>query len=123
MNPINEILSIDDSKAVHAFIEHCLEGTNYKLTHAYNGKDGIDTIKQNPEKFSLVLLDWEMPGMTGPETFDQMIAQKISIPVIMITSKNDLNDISVMLEKGAKEYILKPFTPDIIIEKIQSVLG
>ena len=123
MSTITEILSIDDSRAVHAFLDRCVESTSYKLTHAMGAKEGLEKIKNSSQPFSLILLDWEMPEITGPEALDLFKAEGITTPVIMLTSKNDLTDISAMLEKGAKEYILKPFTPDIILEKIQSVIG
>ena len=123
MSSFNEILSIDDSKAVHAFLDKCFEGSHYKLSHSLSAKDGISELNLNPNKYSLILLDWEMPEMNGPETYEMIKSYGITVPVIMLSSKNDLKYISQMLEKGAKEYILKPFTPEIILEKIQSVIG
>ncbi len=64
-----------------------------------------------------------MPGLTGPEVLDQINTLGIKIPVIMLTSKNDMSDIASMLDKGASEYVLKPFTRDIILEKIAAVVG
>ena len=123
MSSTNEILSIDDSKAVHAFLDRCVEGTNIKFTHAMGVKEGLEKIKLDPKLFTLILLDWEMPEISGPEALDIFNKEGITIPVIMLTSKSNLTEISAMLEKGAKEYVLKPFTPDIILEKIQSVIG
>lgn len=119
-----KILSIDDSKAVHAFINNVFAGTESTISHAFNGKEGLQTLdKSGPEKFDLILLDWEMPGITGIETLAEIRKAGIVVPVIMLTSKNLPEDIGLALSTGANEYVMKPFTKDILIEKLESVLG
>lgn len=119
---MKNILIIDDSKAVHAYIKSCFQPFQIKLNHVYNGQEAIEFLKTHPEKLDLVLLDWEMPIMDGPTTFDSLKGKGIS-PVIMMTTKNAPEDITFMLNKGVSEYVLKPFTGDILIEKIEVVLG
>jgi len=116
-----KILSIDDSKSVHAFINVCLEGTDHSIEHAYNGEDGLKILKENPRRFDLVLLDWEMPGLTGPEVLVELMKLPIKFPVVMVTTKNNMEDISRVLGIGAREYIMKPFTREILLEKIESL--
>jgi two-component system, chemotaxis family, chemotaxis protein CheY len=118
-----KILSIDDSKAVHAFMEICLPDTTYQLTHAMSAMEGIDLLKSGQHQFSVVLLDWEMPQMSGPEALVAIRQLGFTMPIIMVTTKNDPEGIQDTLDKGATEYIMKPFTPDILVEKIQSVLS
>ncbi len=121
-----KILSIDDSKAVHAYLTDCFNETDHVLEHAYLGAEGIQMAKQlhnHPQGLDLILLDWEMPGMTGPEVFQALRTDQINIPIIMLTSKNEVRDITDMLTKGASEYIMKPFTPEILFEKIEAVTG
>lgn len=118
-----KILSIDDSKAVHAFLKECLKDTGHQLTTASNGEDGLKVLSENVTQFDLIFLDWEMPGMNGPEVLEKIKSMGVKSPVIMLTSKNDMTDIASMLDKGAAEYVLKPFTRDIIIEKIALVMG
>jgi len=116
-------LSIDDSRAVHSFITHCFDGKMVELEHAYNGKEGLSKIIENQGKYDLVLLDWEMPVMSGPETLEELSRQGLQVPVIMLTSRNDVSDISSALEKGALDYVMKPFTPEILLEKIEQVIN
>lgn len=118
-----KILSIDDSKAVHAFLKECLKDSGHQLTTAPSGEEGLKVLADSNNQFDLIFLDWEMPGLTGPEVLDKIKAMGIKTPVIMLTSKNDMTDIAGMLDKGASEYVLKPFTRDIILEKIASVFG
>ncbi len=119
------ILSIDDSKAVHAFLDRCMADSMVKmnLIHATNPNDGIEILKKQLADINLVLLDWEMPEMTGPEVLAKVRSLGIQTPVIMLTSKNAPEDIEMMINAGASEYIMKPFTPDIVLDKIKSVLG
>lgn len=121
MSDFIHVLSIDDSKAVHAFLDVCLEGTKVKLTHVMNGKQGLEEAEKNP--FDLILLDWEMPEITGPEVLSRIRQRDSTTPIIMLTSKNEVEDIASMIQNGANEYIMKPFTAQIIIDKIESVLG
>lgn len=122
------ILSVDDSRAVHAFLDRIFMDSLHVLTHAMDGPEGLKYLSesQSPGQsspFDVVLLDFEMPLMTGAEVLDEIALRALPVPVIMMTSKNDPSLISAMLEKGAKEYIMKPFTPDILFEKIGFVLG
>ena len=117
-----KILIVDDSKAVHAFLERCFTGRRAELTHTYNGREALATLEKRRD-FDLILLDWEMPEVDGPTTFDRLTAMGITIPVLMMTTKNEPEDMLFMLGKGARDYMLKPFTTDILLEKIEMVLG
>jgi two-component system chemotaxis response regulator CheY len=117
-----KILSIDDSKAVHAYLGECFKGTPHNITHSMSGEEGLKLMNSPTEKFDLVLLDWEMPGMTGPELLEIARKSGLKVPIIMLTTKNKPEDIMDVLKKGAQEYVMKPFTPDIIFSKISSVL-
>ena len=57
------------------------------------------------------------------QVFDKFLEMNITTPVLMLTSKNAMADIKTMLDKGVAEYVLKPFTRDIILEKINSILN
>lgn len=119
------IVSIDDSRAVHAFLDRCLEeesGTDFCFLHAMGVKDGLKIIEENKSKISAVLLDWEMPEITGFDGLPMILNKWPDIKVIVLTSKNDPDDIMKMLERGAKEYMMKPFTPDILFDKLTSVI-
>jgi two-component system chemotaxis response regulator CheY len=117
------ILAIDDSKAVHAYLDVCLKGTDALIKHCFNGKEGFETLKANPENFDIVFLDWEMPIMDGPTTVTQIKEHGLQTPIVMMTTKNAPEDIMRMLEKGVSDYMLKPFTGDIILGKILQCCG
>jgi DNA-binding response OmpR family regulator len=122
MGQRRRVLSIDDSRAVHAFLDRSVVGTDIDLVHAESGILGMEILKREGAGISLILLDWEMPGKSGPEVLAEIRASGSSVPVIMVTSKNDPSEIERMLKLGAIEYIMKPFTPDILLEKVNSIL-
>ena len=118
---MKNILVIDDSKAVHAYITTCFKPFQVTLTHVFNGQEALTKLKETTA-FDVILLDWEMPILNGPSTFDSMPCKGV-VPVVMMTTKNAPDDIALMLDKGVSEYILKPFTGDILLEKLEIVLG
>ena len=117
-----KILIIDDSKAVHAFLDRCFVGREVSPTHVNHGGEALELLQKQSD-FDLILLDWEMPVVDGPTTFDRIVEMGLHIPVLMMTTKNEPDDILFMLTKGARDYMLKPFTADILLEKIEMVLG
>lgn len=93
-----KVLSIDDSKSVHAFLDMCLPKPDFEITHLYSGEEAIAYLeKDEVSNFDLILLDWEMPGVTGPEVLEKFRSSGVSIPILMLTSKNKPEQISFSL--------------------------
>jgi two-component system chemotaxis response regulator CheY len=118
-----KILVIDDSKAVHSILVEMLAGSGIQIDHGYNGREGFDAVTHPNFHADLVLMDWEMPVMTGVEAVVKIRESGSDVPIVMMTSKNSMADISEALAKGATDYMIKPFTRDIIIGKIVQVTG
>ncbi len=115
------ILIVDDTKSVHAFVKHLLsKNREIKTESVFNGSEALVFLKKD-SAFDAILLDWEMPLLNGPETLQALKRHGISIPVVMMTTKNSLTDIQTAMALGASEYIMKPFTEDILIEKLSLV--
>lgn len=114
-------LIIDDSRAVHAFVKEAVAPLGYESVSVGNGREGVELLNKD-KNFDFVLLDWEMPIMNGPQALVEIVKIVPDIPVSMMTSKSKMSDIVQMMEWGAKEYIMKPFTKDILIEKIESMM-
>jgi len=88
-----KILIVDDTKSVQVFVKSLLNKCNeIEVTSAYNGADAVDLLKSN-DHFNLILLDWEMPILNGPDTFATLIDLGIKIPTIMMTTKNNPENI------------------------------
>ena len=118
-----QILIIDDTRSVQAFVKSLLaKSPEFQVTSVYNGAEAIELLKSG-KKFDLVFLDWEMPVMNGPETYAEMKKSHFDFPTIMMTTKNAPEDIEKMLNMGVSEYLMKPFTIDILFEKMEFVTG
>ena len=116
-----KLLIIDDTKSVHAFFTSILDDYQVESVHAMSGEEGLTILKDTTD-IDVVLLDWEMPGLNGLETLKE-IRQAMVTPVLMVTSKNNQSNFAQAFENGADDYILKPFTAETIIEKIQTITG
>jgi two-component system, chemotaxis family, chemotaxis protein CheY len=114
---------VDDAKAVHAYLEELFEGVCETIVHYYNGQEAVDAFTKSAGNIDLVLLDWEMPVLSGIEALPKLRALHANLPIMMMTSKNAMSDIVLALENGAQDYVIKPFTKDILIGKIEQVLG
>ncbi len=117
------ILIVDDTKSIHSFVNNLLsKSKDIQSTSVFNGALAAELLKQRQD-FDLILLDWEMPVLNGPSTFDEFLRMGIKIPTVMMTTKNAPEDIQLMLSKGVAEYLMKPFTIDILFEKIEYASG
>lgn len=116
------ILLVDDSRAVRLAARRILADSGCELLEAENGVAAIDVLKSHPE-VDAVLLDWNMPVMDGI-TFLRQMRGDASSPqprVVMCTTEGELDRIMDALQSGANEYIMKPFTQDIVLEKLRGV--
>lgn len=117
-----KILLVDDTKTVHAYIKELFKSNSeIEFSDAYNGKEALEMV--GTKTYDLILLDWEMPILNGPETLKQMVAIGVQTPIVMVTTKNAPGDLMQMLTLGAKDYVMKPFTKDILAAKIEMLVG
>lgn len=115
-----KILIVDDTKSVHAFVKNLFGNfSEVQFLSAYNGQEALELLKNN--NVDVVLLDWEMPVLDGPKAFAAFKQSGVSAPVIMMTTKNSKDDIRQMLDAGVAEYVMKPFTFDILATRIDTV--
>lgn len=117
------ILIADDSKAVHAFMKSLFHETGHQLVHANDGLEAFQLWEKGATSFDIILLDWEMPVLDGYGSLDRLLNAGCQAPILMVTSKNDPSYISKALERGAQEYVMKPFDKEILFEKMAMVLG
>ncbi len=116
------ILIVDDSKAIYAMVSKMLEEGGHTALWAEDGLRAIEIIKSNKSKIDVILLDWNMPNMNGPEFLEYNIKEKItSSPIVMMTTENSPDAIKKALSLNAAEYIMKPFTSDILFNKLSLI--
>lgn len=119
---ITKLLIVDDSKSVLAFIlDFFLDDENYDVQTAENGKVALEVLAED-ENIDCVIMDWEMPVMSGLETLVEIKKQYPKMSVVIMSAKNGAFDIQRMLSQGASDFIIKPFTRDIFIDKMKKVI-
>jgi two-component system chemotaxis response regulator CheY len=116
-------LVVDDSRAVRMIIGRTLKELGYEVREAANGREALDVIEAEKTTVTLVLADWNMPEMNGMELLKRLRQNPAlsSLVVVMVTTETELDQMAIALEAGANEYVMKPFTKDILVEKLQLV--
>ena len=116
------ILVVDDEPHSVKMVESRLRANGYDVITAGNGAEGLE--KARKEAPDLILLDIVMPQMNGHETLSKLkeSSETKSIPVIMFTSKGQVDDVERATYGGAIDYIVKPFDPIVLLSKIKKVL-
>ncbi len=115
------ILVVDDEPINQQVLKNHLAGQNFQIVQALNGEEAIHILKDDPN-FDLVLLDVMMPRMSGYEVCQKIREQFLAseLPVIMITAKNQLQDIVQGLSLGANDYLPKPFHKEELLARIKT---
>lgn len=109
------ILVVDDD-SMNLMRTKMILGKEYDVFLASSGMEALDTLKR--EEMDLVLLDIEMPGMNGIETFERMQKFSVKIPVIFLTASGDKDDVMSAIKLGAVNYLKKPFLPQELLKRV-----
>jgi len=114
-------LVVDDSRAVRMILGRTLKELGFTVHEAGNGKEALALMKTEREGMSLVLADWNMPEMNGLELLRLLRADPTlaSLVVVMVTTETEIGQMTAALEAGANEYVMKPFTREILVGKLQ----
>ncbi|MDH4226129.1 MAG: response regulator [Deltaproteobacteria bacterium] len=119
------ILVIDDDTRHDKMMSFLLISKGFDVQYAVSGEEAIEKLKSKEIKTpSLILLDMMMPQMDGFATFAVLkeIPETKGVPVIMLTAVSDSQRVQKALDMGAKDYIVKPFSPSDLMERINRVL-
>ena len=113
-------LVIDDSKAMRSILSRMLQGLGFEVLEASNGREGIERL-QATGSVDLALVDWNMPEMNGLEFIRTVRAEQSydGVLLMMVTTETEMENVVRALAAGANEYVMKPFTQEIILEKLQ----
>ena len=116
------ILVVEDEEEIQELIAYNLNKEGFRTIAALSGEDALK--KARAEKVDLVLLDLMLPGMDGLDVCRALKKgeKTEAIPVVMLTAKGEESDIVAGLELGADDYIVKPFSPKILVARIKTVL-
>lgn len=114
------ILVVDDELVIREGLARVLQGDDFTVETAKNGHTAIELLQQ--KQFDLIITDLKMPGMSGFEVLNAVKALQPETPVIMITGFATVETAVEAMKSGTVDYIVKPFTPDVILEKVRRAL-
>lgn len=116
------ILIIEDDTEIQELLSHTMSKEGWKLYQAKTGEDGLKILKS--KKVNCILLDIMLPGIDGLKVLKKIKEIELckNIPVIMTTAKGEESDIITGLELGADDYVVKPYSPKVLIARIRAGL-
>jgi two-component system chemotaxis response regulator CheY len=118
-----KFLVIDDSATMRRIVVNSLQRIGF--TDVVEAGDGVEGLKAFDASVGFVITDWNMPNMSGIEFVRALRGRPdgASVPVLMVTTRSVKEDIVAAIEAGVSNYIVKPFTPQVLKEKIDQLSG
>jgi len=112
-------LVIDDSSTMRLILKRFLDKMGFHVVEAANGREALERLREMGQT-DLVLVDWNMPEMNGVDFVRSVRADRSfdDLPLVMVTTNTELEHVAEALEAGANEYVMKPFTMEVIREKL-----
>lgn len=117
----NYILIVDDESRMRKLIKDFLTSKGYRILEAQDGEEALQVFEENEPKIDLILLDVMMPKLDGWSVLRQ-IRQTSKVPIIMLTARGEEQDELFGFELGVDEYISKPFSPKILVARVEAIL-
>jgi len=123
MNQRKKLLLVDDSKTILLMERMVLGNGRFDLVTAVNGEEAVQ--KARSEMPDLILMDVVMPRMNGFEACQHIRADAVTadIPVIMVTTRSEMESVEAGYENGCADYVIKPIDAEELLSKVQSALG
>jgi CheY-like chemotaxis protein len=120
---MSSVLVVDDNEMNRDVLGRRLEKAGYEVITVEDGTKALDVLENH--KFDLILLDIMMPEMDGFETLEKIRAREatLEVPIIMLTSVNELDDVKRCISLGANDYVLKPYDIDELKKRIESLIA
>ena len=117
MDNFPKLLLVDDEEQFRETLTKRLTATGYTVDGAAGGMEALE--KLSAEKFDVVILDIQMPGMSGLEILSEIRARHIGVEVIMLTGHGDVSSAVEGMRLGAYDYLMKPYEYEYLVVKIQ----
>ncbi len=118
-----KILLVDDSKTMRNIQRKSLSALgDVEFAEAGDGVEALQVISATPQGFSLVMIDWNMPNMDGLTLVGKIRGGDKKTPLIMCTTEAEKTRILDALKAGVNNYLMKPFTPEALVEKVRQTL-
>ena len=121
MNDVT-VLVVDDESRMRKLVKDFLNQKQYKVLEASDGEEALKVFEENKNKINIILLDVMMPKLDGWSVLRQ-IRQTSKVPIIMLTARGEEQDELFGFELGVDEYISKPFSPKILVARVEAILN
>lgn len=118
-----KFLVVDDSATMRRIVVNSLQRVGFNdITEAGDGREALDRFDAS---VGFVITDWNMPNLSGVDLARELRARPDgkNVPILMVTTRSVREDILAAIEAGVNNYIVKPFTPQVLKEKIDQLLG
>ena len=117
-----KFLVVDDSATMRRIVVNALQRIGF--TTCVEAGDGREALEKFDSSVSFVITDWNMPNMSGTELAKALRARDDgrTVPILMVTARSVREDILTAMEAGVNNYVVKPFTPQVLKEKIDALL-
>ena len=116
------ILVVDDESRMRKLIKDFLVQKNYNILEAEDGERALKVYEENKQKINLILLDVMMPKLDGWSVLRQIRQDNKTLPIVMLTARAEEQDELFGFELGVDEYITKPFSPKILVARVEAIL-
>ena len=118
-----KILLVDDSRTMRNIQKNVLKQIGeHEVTEAGDGLEALTAIASSPAGFDLMLFDWNMPHMDGLTLVKRVREKDKATPIIMVTTEAEKTRIIDAVKAGVNNYVIKPFTPDALMERVKSTM-
>ncbi|MCY0888818.1 MAG: response regulator transcription factor [Alicyclobacillaceae bacterium] len=116
------VLVVDDEESIRTLVAYNFERAGYDVETVEDGRQAYEVIKQHHARMALIVLDLMLPGMDGMEICRRLRQDKIDVPIILLTARDEEVDLVLGLEMGADDYVKKPFSPRELVARARAVL-
>src|SRR3954470_23683545 len=117
------VLLVDDSKTMRNIQKKILAGLGeVQFFEAGDGVEALAVIAATPAGFGLMLIDWNMPNMDGITLVGKIREKDKATPLVMATTESEKTRVMEAIKAGVNNYVIKPFTPEVLIEKVKQTL-
>ena len=117
---MQKIIVADDEALIRRLVSDFLTKANFNVIEAENGREAVELFKENPDT-ALMIVDIMMPEIDGWEVC-RIIRKTSGVPIIMLTARSEEFDQLVGFESGADEYVTKPFSPAVLVKRVEALI-
>ncbi len=120
------VLIVDDSSPMRSVIKKTIKISGFDVGEVFEAANGVEALEVLKDNWvDVVVTDYNMPEMDGLQLIEEMKKDELmaSVPVVVVTTEGSKQKIEMFMEKGASDYVQKPFTPEQIKDKLSRILG